>query len=124
MLMLLLMMLLLIIEHVRCSMSIVRLLLLWTSKGGLMTATPLPLRMMMLKDLIFVILVELLLRKGRDPGDLANGLFERFYGSLAGSLVLAPVEVHDLGLLLTHQVILRIIGAQLVLVILPVIDPF
>lgn len=122
--MLLLMMLLLIIEHVRCGMSLVRLLLLWTSKGGFMTATPLPLRVMVLKDLIFVILVELLLRKGRDPGDLANGLFERFYGSLAGSLVLAPVEVHDLGLLLTHQVILRIICAQLVLIVLPVIDPF
>ena len=79
---------------------------------------------MVLKDLIIVTQVVMLLRKRGHSGHLAKGLFERFDGSLAGSLVLAPVEVHDLGLLLTHQVILRIIRAQLVLIVLSVIDPF
>ena len=61
---------------------------------------------MVLKDLIIVTQVVMLLRKRGHPGDLTNGLLERFDSCLSGPLVLASVEVHDFGLLLTHQVIL------------------
>jgi len=124
MLILLLVMLLLVVEHLRCCVSLISLLLFGTSKGWLMTATPLTLWVMVLKDLIIVTQVVMLLRKRGHSGDLANGLFERFDSRLSGSLVLASVEVHDFGLLLTHQVILWIVCAQLVLIILPVINPF
>jgi hypothetical protein len=98
-------MMLLIIEHIRCSMSLIRLLLR-AGKGRLMTASPLPLRVMMLNNLMMIVTLMVLLRKWRDPSDLADGLFEGFNGGLSGSLVLPPVVVHDLGLLLANQVIL------------------
>lgn len=99
-----LMMLLLVIEHIRCCMCLIRLLLR-AGKCGLMAASPLPLRVMMLNNLMIVTLM-VLLRKWRDSSDLTYGLFEGFNGGLSRSLVLSPVEVHDLGLLLANQVIL------------------
>lgn len=123
MLILLLVMLLLVVEHLRCRMCLISLLLFGTSKGWLMTATPLTLWVMVLKDLIIVTQVVMLLRKRGHPGDLTNGLLERFDSCLSGPLVLASMEVHDFGLLLTHQVILWIVCAQLVLIVLPVINP-
>jgi hypothetical protein len=60
---------------------------------------------MMLNNLMMIVTLMVLLRKRRDPSYLADGLFEGFNGGLPGSLVLPPVEVHDLGLLLANQVI-------------------
>jgi hypothetical protein len=100
-----LMMLLLVIEHIRCCMCLIRLLLR-AGKCRLMTATPLPLRVMMLNNLMMIVTLMVLLRKWRDSSDLANSLFEGFNGGFPGSLVLSPVEVHDFGLLLANQVIL------------------
>jgi hypothetical protein len=60
---------------------------------------------MMLNNLMMIVTLMVLLRKWGDPSDLTYGLFEGFNGGLPGSLVLSPVEVHDLGLLLANQVI-------------------
>ena len=66
----------------------------------------------------------LLNRDGWYPSDLANGLFEWFNRRLMWPLVLPPVIVHDLWLLLAHKIVLRIVGAQPILIILAIIYPF
>ena len=85
-----------------------------------MAATPWA-RCMMLLNLVTLVVM---LRERRDPSYLADGLFKRFNSSFMRSFVLSPVEVHDFGLLLAHEIVLGIICSQLVLVVVTIIDPF
>lgn len=86
-----------------------------------MTASTSPLSIVMRLNLVISFA---LLRDGWHPSDLANGLLERFNGRFMWPLVLSPVIVHDLWLLLAHEIVLRIVGAQSVLIILAIIYPF